>query len=106
MALEIGPVKGLDGLGGSFRLHLHETETPRAAGLPVGNQADAGNFTMLAEEALHIVLGSGQGKVSQINGFHTCSRCWEIIGLSNPTKSKMGALASADHPAGFDIPSW
>jgi hypothetical protein len=59
VTLEIGPVKGLDCLGGGLRLHLHETETPRAAGFPVGNQADAGYFTMLAEEALHIVLGSG-----------------------------------------------
>ena len=68
---EFAPVQGLDGLGGTLGFHLHETEPPRLAGFPIGDQTDLGHFPVLAEEVFHVILGHGIRKIAQIYGFQT-----------------------------------
>jgi hypothetical protein len=49
LSLEIGSVKGFNGLGRGLGIHLHESETPWPAGFPVVDQTDAADSPMLAE---------------------------------------------------------
>ena len=68
-AVELPAVEGFD--CGVSAFHLDETEAAGAAGIAVGDDADALDRAMLAEEVANLVLGRTEGEVPHVDLLHS-----------------------------------
>ncbi len=64
---EVATVEGGDRRGGVRRVHLDEAEAARAARLPVHHHRCRAHLAVLREQLAQVRVGSGKGKVSNID---------------------------------------
>src|SRR5579862_9404293 len=67
---EVLAVEALDGLRGIGARHLNETETARAAGVAVGDDAHGLDGAVLSKQLAHFGVGSGERQVANIDLRH------------------------------------
>jgi hypothetical protein len=66
-ALKIGAVHCLDGLAGTFVIHLDKAETTGAAGGTVFDDVSRSDFAVLGEQGLQVGIGGRPGQISNID---------------------------------------
>jgi hypothetical protein len=73
---DLGTIECRDGLVTFFSVtHLHEAEAARAAGVPVGHNADAVHLSMGLEKFAQLVFPGIEVQVTDKNIFHGIASC-------------------------------
>ena len=66
-SVEFLAVEGIDGFGGAFIIHGHESKAAWAAGFAISDHGNFRDFAKLAKGVLNTVRGGVEGKVSYVD---------------------------------------